>query len=57
MHAHAKKLLLFRIVGDILFDGFENFGELGAEENGNDGRGRFVRTESVVVPCARDGDA
>ena len=50
MNADLDLLLLRAAIGFILLDGGENIGQLCTEEDGHDGRGRFIPAEAVIVP-------
>ena len=54
VHADAQGLVLGRGVVVFVDDGVDDALKLGAEEDGDDGRGRFLRAETVIV--AREGD-
>ena len=49
VHADGEEAGLLRVPGAALGDLLEDVGELVAEEHGDDGRGRFVGAEAVVV--------
>ena len=54
VHADAQGLVLGRGVVVFTDDGIDDALKLGAEEDGDDSRGRFLRAETVIV--AREGD-
>ena len=54
VHADAQGLVLGRGVVVFVDDGIDDALKLGAEEDGDDSRGRFLRAETVIV--AREGN-
>ena len=57
VHADLQLRLVLLIIAGTRFDGIEHGGQLVAEEDGDDRRRGLVRAETVIVPCAGDGDA
>ena len=57
MHADLQQLLFLSGIGRLVDDGVENALDLVADVHRHDGRGRFVRAETVVVRGRRHADA